>query len=425
MSGSNATQNPDECCGCGSACSTAGNEVINEEITARAKEIIASGKAFSHLYETWQKMHNGDKYIGKSLIISIPCNTVTNSKGIHNNINGEHGTGKTHAITCALKLLPKAQTFSGGISPKSLYGSKDIMPGTIIFIDEIVWNGDQEGLGQTAKRITAKFQEQDGRLTKDSTTSIMQYAPERLVFWTTSVDSQGDEQIRDRFIGHTTADNPERKNEIKKFMLKEAEGYEGVTVTKEKLDICKAITKNICSNSFNVVVPYATRIKISGDTRATAMFLDMIRNFAAYDYMNRLKDDKERLIATIDDFEAAKELYMGLGGHDPDKFTETEKKVLDAILEIQKESKDATISLIQERSDLSQPTVYNTIFGRKQGKGESHGLVHKCKELQVSRQHPMIVKLPADYNRGANVTVELMPQTNITSCNAEAATGSA
>lgn len=397
----------------------------DNELIAKAKEIIVAGVAFQYLFKVWQKMHDGDKYIGKSLIISILCSAVMNSKGIHNTIHGEHGTGKTHSIICALRLLPSAKFFSGGISPKSLYGSKDIKPGTVVFIDEIVWNGDAEGLGQSVKRITAKFQQKDGRSTKDGTTPIMQYAPERLVFWVTSVDSQGDEQIRDRFIGHTTADNPDRVEQIKKFMLREAEGHEDATVTNEELNICKAIIEDVCSNTFNVLIPFASRIRITGDTRATGMFLDMIRNFAAYNYLNHQKDGKGRLIATVDDFEAAKELYRGLGGHDPDKFTGTEKKVLDAILEIQKGSKDATISQIQEKAELSQPTVYNTLFGRKQSRGESQGLVHKCKELQVIGQHPKIFKLPAGYNPIANVTVELVPQTNITSENAEAASASA
>ncbi len=377
------------------------------------KQLFKDGQAYGYIYNCWQKSHFGDEFTGKAMINSYACRIISNAKGIHIQINGKPGRGKSDGIEKMMDLLPDECKFSGGISAKYLYGSKDTKDGTVIYIDEIVWSDD---LGQSVKRITSKFQKADHRGTKDGVDSITQQAPKRLIFWVSSVDTQGDEQNRDRFILSSVDGSEEHKELIKAYMRKADAGNEEVLFSEEELTICKRIFKEINGlGLIKVVIPFAEQIRISGDTRAQNIFMDMIRTFAVYSHTNRdWNDDKTVLYSNMEDFEAAKELYIGIGGHDPDKYSETEKIILKAIMEIQKNHRSATLDNIKKVAKVSRTTVYNTIFGRKSDRGKSVGLVDKCQFLEISNSQPVRCYLSEEFNPDGRVEITIDKESLIT-----------
>jgi hypothetical protein len=130
------------------------------------------------------------------------------------------------------------------------------------------------------------------------------------------------------------------------------------------------------------------------------MFSDMIKSSAAFRYMKRETDETGRLVATVEDFENARSLYIEIGGHDRDKYTDSEMGVLNAILL----NGEATQADIQEIAELSPGRVSDILNGR--GK-EGHGLLYKCKDLIVEEGKPKKYRLASSFNPIGTVSIEL------------------
>jgi primase-polymerase (primpol)-like protein len=79
---------------------------VQSDAEAKAKEILEKGEAFDYILRVWQKRHSGDALLGKALLFSIGCQSVSNSKGIHVAVTGESGYGKTGSCTCLIELAP-------------------------------------------------------------------------------------------------------------------------------------------------------------------------------------------------------------------------------------------------------------------------------------------------------------------------------
>jgi hypothetical protein len=222
----------------------------------------------------------------------------------------------------------------------------------------------------------------------------------RIVFWVSCVDSQADEQVRDRFIMYDVRSGDARRQEIIDHLEAQDAGELLPQEYKFETMVCRALTYDLKQQLFYVIIPFASRIKFQGNPRAYGMFSDMIKASAAFHYMKREKDANGRLIATEEDFENAKSLYVEIGGHDPDKYTTTELKVLDAIVE----KGGATQSDIQEYTGLSAGRVSDILNGRNI---QGHGLRHKCKELRVEEGRPLKYRLEPGFIPSGKVVVEL------------------
>lgn len=376
---------------------------IEKEIENRAKEkartIAEEGKTFEYIYSVWQKRHDGDAPLGKALLFSLGSQSVSNSKGIHVLTTGDGGYGKSDGTTAMGKLVYPDFWKNGGITPQALYYSGSTMPdGVVIGLEDMVWTSD---LGATIKRITTDFQEGSLRLsTKDLEGAEVRTA-KRISFWGSCVDSQADEQIRDRFIMHNVRSGIERGNEIIGHMQENDEGNRKPEDYDFETMVCQALTYDLKQKLFNVKIPFATRIRFTGDPRAYGLFSDMIRSSAVFQYTKRETDESERLIATVEDFENAKSLFIEIGGHDRDKYTSSELKVLNAILA---NSGAATQAEIQDWAELSAGRVSDILNGRgKQG----HGLLHKCKELIAEEERPKKYRLKSGFNPTCKVSIEL------------------
>ncbi len=135
------------------------------------------------------------------------------------------------------------------------------------------------------------------------------------------------------------------------------------------------------------------------------MFSDMIKSSAVFRYLKREENEAGQLIATVEDFENAKSLYVEIGGHDRDKYADSELRVLNAIMA--KEGA-ATQADIQEGAKLSAGRVSDILNGRgKQG----HGLLYKCKDIIVEEGRPIRYRLRLGFNPEYSVSIELMEPT--------------
>lgn len=368
----------------------------------KAREIAEAGQTHDYIFDVWQKRHYGDAPLGRALLFSLGSQSVSNSKGIHVQASGEGGYGKSDGIKQMGKLTHPIYWKNGGITAQTLYYSGKTMPnGIVVGLDDVVWGSD---LGVSVKRITSDFQEGAIRLSTVDMVGIEVQTAKRIAFWASCVDSQADEQLRDRFIMYTVKSDHERAQEIIGHMEAKDKGEQLPEEYEFETLVCQLLTLDLKQKLFNVVIPFAKRIKFEGDPRAYGMFSDMIKSSAAFRYMKRDTDESGRLIATVEDFEKAKELYIEIGGHDRDKYTDSEMDVLKAILL----NGTATQADIQEIAELSPGRVSDILNGR--GK-EGHGLLHKCKDIIVDEGRPKKYRLRAGFNPTCRVSIELKEPT--------------
>ncbi len=367
-------------------------------IEETAQTILESGKAYGYLCDTWQSLHIGDSHVGKCLISTIPQSSILNSKGVHVSIAGEGGRGKSDCLHKALALIPSDHKFAGDLTPKALFYQNDaICAGMIIAIDDIVWT---DPFGHTVKKITDHFQEKTPNATVQNGEGACGEAPELLTFWCTQVDMQTDEQLRDRFILVEVDNSPEHNAEVISFMKRQASGTipTGIDL-KERIGICQDIVRLILDQDpFNVVVPFAERIAFTGDPRAWRMFEDIIKAFAVFRYPIREVDERGRLVATVEDFEDAAELYRAMGGIDRDKFTKKERKILESI---KARSGAATVKEISADTGINDQYIRDLLWGKGKDSQQKHGLNAKCNgKLSYGGGWPKKVQLEPSFEIG-------------------------
>jgi hypothetical protein len=173
-------------------------------------------------------------------------------------------------------------------------------------------------------------------------------------------------------------------------MKEKDQGAEASDTPDEEIIICKLITEDLHNYTFEVVIPFADRIRFTGEQRSYGIFGDMIKSLAILRYEKRERDLKDRLLATEEDFWDAKEIFDGLGGHSASKYTESELKVLNAIVE---NGYQAATKEIQEKTGLSDGRIGDIMNGRAKGDQQKHGLLYKCPELSREDSRPIRYKL--------------------------------
>jgi hypothetical protein len=373
---------------------------LDQLAKAKAREIAEAGQTFEYIFGVWQKRHHGDAQLGKALLYSLGCQSVSNASGIHVAATGDGGYGKSDGIKKMGELVYPTFWKNGGFTPQTLYYSGSEMPdGVVVGLEDVVWNSD---LGATVKRITTDFQEGALRVTTVEMKGVEVRTAKRIAFWTSCVDSQADEQIRDRFIMYNVRSDSDRRKEILKHMMARDEGDQKPEGDIFETKVCQVLTYDLKQKLFNIKIPFASKIKFEGDPRAYGMFSDMIRSSAVFRYRLREEDEANRLVATIEDFENAKSLYVEIGGHDRDKYTDAELKVLNAIAA---KGGNATQADIQEKADRSSGYISDILNGRgKQG----HGLLYKCKDIIVEdKTRPIRYRLRSGFNPVHAVSIEL------------------
>jgi primase-polymerase (primpol)-like protein len=350
----------------------------DEELEEEAVRIISEGRSFEYIYQIWQSRHLGDARAGKALLASAGAQSCSNTAGIHVILNGPKGCGKSDVLTKACELIPPKHLLFGDLSPQAIYYHAREMPeGAIIAFDDITWNSTYAGV---QKRCTTRFQTgADHRTVIDGKPKSFKTKP-RITFWCTSVDRQFDEQLQDRYWAIDIEASAEHKAEVIEFMKacdagadQESEEYE--------TRICRDIIRDLKDHLFEVVIPFAGRIKLSGvGERGYRIFSDIVKAFCAFRYAVRETDGRGRLIATEEDFLDAKALFDDAEGHGGEKYTDSERKVLEAIIQC---GYVATIQNIVEETGLSSGRVRDIINGRGRDEQRRHGLLAKCPALTV------------------------------------------
>ncbi len=357
------------------------DEDDNDLIRHRAQEILTTGDPLAFILETFAHSHEGDHSVGECLVHSLASRLVINSKGLHVSITGESGKGKSHAIETMKSLIPAAYRLEGRMSDKALFYMDDLVPGTVITLDDVNLSDQMQ---EILKGVTTSFQKPFPYRTvsKDRKPQICTI-PERCVWWIAKVEGAGDDQVFNRMLTCWIDDTQEQDDKVLDRTLAAAGQFPG-SPTQESDDVlvCRKIWEEI--QQVWVVIPFAERIRFqsSENRRNPDMLLDLTRTNAALCQQQREKctlNDTSCVIASERDFYEAARLYVGLNGEDggqAHKLTKRESSLLSIIASLNRS--EITVTELQKTTGWTNSTINKLIHGyRSYGKSYS-GLLEKC-----------------------------------------------
>lgn len=367
------------------------------EVKQTAEHVMKTGNPIQYILDAHQSMHVGDKVTALVLLISVAVQSVLNSAGIQPKVSGESGKGKTHCCKAMAHLMPARWILETTLSNKVIY-RMGLSPGMVIFSDDVRLSDDLE---DTLKRATTNFQQKTyyTTLNKDHEATSL-YIPERTVWWLTSVDNNQSLQLLNRQLSSSVDESFAQDQNVLEYQMKQAvTGMVGFPETDE-VRVCREIIGSIKEQLFRVIIPFAENIDwpSAENRRNFDMFLDIIMGFAVLRYLQRGTNDTGALIATTEDFESAANLYNSVAGNQQSKTTNSENRLLDALIKL---GYKATYEQLCSELSLSQARISHLLNGKE--KGHDSGLLYKIPELKVNKiglRNEIILKM--SYKRNSH-----------------------
>lgn len=355
-------------------------ELKDTGIDRKAQEIMKNGDPVDYIIKTYNKLHVGDTALGMIMLLSIANQSITSSEGLQPKLTGSSGKGKTHAAKSMFHLIPDLDyKMMGSLSAKTLFYKPDLMPGTIIFADDVKMSDD---LDTTLKKAMTNFQE----LTTHMTVIQQEYCeltiPPRTVFWMTSVNTNFSDELINRLYDLNVDEGPEIDKAVTEQRLKRAGKGDEAFPVDEDVRVCRAIIHMVKCKTLRVMIPYNKEINWKGskDRRNLNRFLDLVQGFAMLRFMQRPSTFEDDIMANVKDFDDAKALYDATSQTQITKLTQAERKLAKWLVD---EGKAKTINeIVNEypKNDGSKYT-YNAIYKLFKGIGGKGGLLDKVPGL--------------------------------------------
>nr|WP_319538170.1 hypothetical protein [uncultured Methanospirillum sp.] len=362
-----------------------GNEPETEDeedpLLLRAREILAGGSPLETMLETFGRYHEGDKTVAECLIHSLASRTVINSRGLHVSITGESGKGKSHAIETMKSLVPAAYRLDGRMSDKALFYMDDLLPGTVITLDDVSLSDQMQ---EILKGVTTSFQKPfPYRTVNTDRKPQICTIPERCVWWIAKVEGAGDDQVFNRMLTCWIDDSEDQDQKVLDRTLAGAEQLpESQVQVSEDVGVCRQIWNEL--KEVFVVIPFARRIRFQSaeNRRNPDMLLDLIRTHAALCQQQRKITQSNGVmcvIATEDDFNGAARLFValnGVTGGQASKLTSRESSLIKTIAAA--DVPEITTEELQQATGWTNSSINKLIHGyRSHGKIYS-GILEKC-----------------------------------------------
>jgi len=326
-----------------------------------ADAIMKRGDVLKFLVRQAQKNHVGDTDIIKHLLASIACTNSLTSAGIQPELNGEKGHGKTDAVRSVFHIIPDKWKLSASISAKALYYHTGLLPGSIIFSDDVQWSED---LISTVKRSMGSFQEPQVHFTLDANRNPLPHTmPERLGWWLSSVESVANDQLKDRQYSLDIDDGADHAEKVSDF-LRMSRAKKRVRFSDDKgIEIAREIISLIKEHEpFKVVTDCAEKAdwKVKDDHRTQNKFWDLVEALAIIRFEQRYIDEDGWLHATKADFEEARTIFMKRNENHQTHLTNAQTRIVKAVIALSKVD-SATQAKIAEHLGISIAAVSKSI----------------------------------------------------------------
>lgn len=353
-------------------------------VVEEAVSILRHGDPVEYMLGVYAQYHEGDRGVALALALTTACQSVANASGIHVQLSGEPGSGKSHAVETWLDMLPEQYRLSGSFSDRSLFYA-NLTVGPLVYVDDQDLSPTMQ---EMIKVATTHFQEPTRHLTVTTERkSEVLTLPPRTAFIFSRVEGVGDDQVLDRCLFAWVDQSDEHQMRVTEKTLEIASLPRHLREQQRRgVDVCRAMWNEIRGRLFDVTIPFARRVRFGGlRGRSQNLVLDLTRSFAAIRFEQRagaVDDDGTVILnATVQDFRDAVRAFTELthgSGSQVQKLTPAERRCVDAILTWG--VNEFTRGRLIDATGLSQQRVHQILHGRKDRGG---GLLAKCPALNV------------------------------------------
>lgn len=306
---------------------------VLDAVREKALSIMQHGDPIQFILDALANYHAGDRRSAELLLCSVAIGSVLNANGTQPKLSGASGKGKTHLCKALRHLMPSEWVLFTSLSPKAIYYDPDIKPGMVLFSDDVRINEDLE---DTLKRAMSNFQEPSPyRVVNKDRSLETRYLPERLIWWLTSVTDDQEEQLVNRFFS-VGIDESEAQDQaaLKLTFAPLAEGRKEFPLSPDVM-ICREIIRELKSKTWMVQAPFLmdsngnlnVAWRNAEDRRNPGRFVDLLAAYAVLRSSQReTRDENDHtvVVATPEDFEAAKDLYESRAENLTTKLTDRE-----------------------------------------------------------------------------------------------------
>lgn len=294
------------------------DQFSDKELTPQAHEKAIEFLSKPHLLENVDKLLAQSGIVGEEenrILLFVLASSYKMPYLMHGLVQGSSGEGKSHLINAIADCMPQEDVMNmTRITSKSLYHYKDkeLMNKLIIIQD---FDGlDEEAQFAFREMQSAKFLT-SSTVVKDmlgNTRGKMKkvHAHFASLTATTKAEVYYDNMSRSVVLG-VDESLEQTLRIIKSQNLKNAgiSNIESEQQAKQLLRNCMRVLK-----SYTVVNPFADKIELPIEAKMLRRLNDQFQNFVSQitilNQYQRKKDDKERLIATIEDIQKAVEIFF-------------------------------------------------------------------------------------------------------------------
>jgi hypothetical protein len=309
-------------------------KVYPKNVIKIANYILDNEDPFLYVCDTWNKYHMGDRNLGEILACSVASSQILNiDVGIHEKPSGDPESGKSHACVEMGKLCPLWKFRSTTFSPKVLYYMEDLLPGTIIYTDDI--DLDAPGVIATIKKVTGDFQSPTIADTIIDGKAVNMNIPPRVNFWLSSVDSITDKQLGTRFVYSNTEIGKEHDHEVNHKQRGKCLG-KPLKNENEDILICRCMFEYICDQLYYVFSPYGfvSTWSEESEKRNQEKFLSILFAITVFNYRKR-ETINGNLIGTLEDWKRAVSIYSHVAQNNSCLLSDEEITILYSLHEMQ------------------------------------------------------------------------------------------
>jgi hypothetical protein len=271
-----------------------------------------------YILDVFGTLHVGDREIGEGIALGTGAQSVENSLGLQSKLTGDSGKGKSDAAKKMMHLHAQEYVLYSSLTDMAIW-YLNIKPGSTIFSDDVNISKEFERL---VKNCTSNFQRKTTRILpiKDKAGNYIaneQEIPERLNFLFTSVRTAGSDELIKRQMGYDVDTSDAQDKLYIEFEKERAKKATPELPINDDVLICREIVRIIKENDdgtpriLGVDIPFSDRIEWTDyeNRRNFNMFMDMIRSFAMFRFMQRERSAEGSIIATEADFNDAKRHY--------------------------------------------------------------------------------------------------------------------
>lgn len=353
---------------------------ITLDTMAEALEVLEDGDPVAYLLDVFHTEHAGDDVVALCCYVSAASSVVANSKGLHVLTIGPSGKGKSASYETAGRQMPNGIVIGGGMSDKALlYHEYD--EGSIIVVDDRAMSGPLQELFRNATsdiRLKSVWRTV-GQNRQPMTLTI----PPRCVWWMASAEDRTDDQFHNRCLQPWVDDSVEADQKFADhFLAQVASGEDGDL--DPRFDVCKVMWSFILDEPKPVWVWFAEAIAFQdvSNRRNVRIFIDLIMSFARIRFKQRQVDDRGRIIATLEDFKSAVDLYSALVTDKGSQALQLTSEMNDLLLAIRDRGLDQfTINDLVHHTRVPYQTIRRILKGRPER--DQAGLLDRCPVIRT------------------------------------------